>query len=48
MTLHDIVRLRHGEIVRRCSTCSYTAIEPPPEHEHAEQIAGDAPEPNAA
>lgn len=27
-TLHDIVTLPKGEIVRRCTTCNYTAIDP--------------------
>ena len=28
LTLHDIVKLQHGEVVRRCTTCNYTGIEP--------------------
>ncbi|NWG14892.1 MAG: hypothetical protein HXY20_15325 [Acidobacteria bacterium] len=30
MTLHDVLTLPHGYVVRRCSTCNYTAVEPPP------------------
>ncbi len=28
-TLHTILTLGDSRVVRRCSTCSYTAIEPP-------------------
>jgi hypothetical protein len=30
LTLHDIVALPHGEVVRRCATCNYVAIDPAP------------------
>jgi ssDNA-binding Zn-finger/Zn-ribbon topoisomerase 1 len=28
LTLHDLKVLRDGSVLRRCSTCTYTAIEP--------------------
>jgi hypothetical protein len=30
LTLHDVVTLPKGEIVRRCATCNYVAIDPAP------------------
>lgn len=28
LTLHDIAELPHGEVVRRCATCNFVAIDP--------------------
>lgn len=38
LTLHDIVTLPSGQIVRRCAICNYTGIEP----------AGEGPEDDAS
>lgn len=30
LTLHDIATLPHGEVVRRCATCNFVAVDPAP------------------